>query len=129
MATKKERLTEAEWRVMEFLWEKSPQNGRELTTALENYCGWNRSTTLTLLRRMENKGFVGSTSEGKKLFFPIVPREDAAVSEAQHLLGRVYKGSVSLMVSALTEKQAIPQEEIDELYAILHQLEEGEKNA
>ena len=49
-------LTEAEWMVMECLWEKSPRTGREAVAYLEQRMGWTRSTTLTLLRRLEAKG-------------------------------------------------------------------------
>jgi hypothetical protein len=37
----------------------------------------------------------------------------------------VYKGSVSLMMCAVTKKQELSKEEIDELYAILREAEEG----
>ena len=48
----------------------------------------------------------------------------AAVQETEHLLERVYQGSVSLMVSSLAKKQTLSQEEIDKLYAILREMEE-----
>ena len=122
-------LTDAEWRVMECLWESSPRTGREATEWLEKKMGWSRSTTLTLLRRMEAKGAVASsTRDGLKVFSPLVRREDAAVQEAEDLLSRVYRGSLSLMVSSLTIKQALPQKEIDELYALLMQMEEETGN-
>ena len=122
-------LTDAEWRVMECLWEASPRTGREATEWLGKKMGWSRSTTLTLLRRMEAKGAVASsTRDGLKVFSPLVRREDAAVQEAEDLLSRVYRGSLSLMVSSLTKKQALPQKEIDELYALLKQMEEETGN-
>lgn len=87
--------------------------------------GWSRSTTLTLLRRLEDKGAVSAVSEGgMKHYRPQVAREDAAVQETEHLLERVYQGSVSLMVSSLVKKQTLSQEEIDKLYAILREMEE-----
>lgn len=111
---------------MECLWEKSPRTGREITERLEERTGWRRSTTLTLLQRMEAKGAVESASGGgKKIFRPLLRREDAVLQETEDFLGRVYKGSVSLMVSSLTKKQALSQEEINELYAILREMEEG----
>lgn len=117
-------LTDAEWQVMECLWDTAPQSGRQLTQALADRMGWSRSTTLTLLRRLEDKGAVGSREEnGKKAFFPQLLREDAALTQTQSLLHRVYKGSVSMLVSALTQKQELPQDEIDELYAILQEAE------
>ena len=120
------RLTEAEWAVMECLWEKEPRTGREVVQWLGKRMGWTRSTSLTLLRRLEAKGAVAGEADGdRKVFRPLIRREDAALRETESLLDRVYKGSVSLMVSALTKKQPLRQEEIDELYSILGQMEAG----
>lgn len=122
-------LTAAEWSVMECLWERSPLTGREATELMHTRCGWSRSTTLTLLSRMEAKEAVrGDTDSGVKSFRPLIRREDAALQETEDFLDRVYKGSVSLMVSSLTKKQALSQEEINELYAILREMEEGKSN-
>ena len=52
-------------------------------------------------------------------------REEAASRETEDFLSRVYKGSVSLMLSAMTQKKALSQNEIDELYAMLKELEGG----
>lgn len=130
MGSKNENLTEAEWRVMEYLWERSPLTGRELTDALEQEMGWNRSTTLTLLRRMESKGAVRSrTEDSRKVFLPAIAREDAALAETEDFLSRVYKGSISLMLSAMTKKQALSAEEIEALHAMLNAMEGGNGNA
>lgn len=121
-------LTSAEWQVMECLWERSPQTGREVTEQMETRMGWSRSTTLTLLRRMVAKGDVVCDSEAaKNTFSPAVRREDAALQETETFLERVYQGSLSMMVSAMTRRQAVSQEEIDELYELLREMEEGAK--
>lgn len=118
-------LTETEWTVMECLWEKSPRTGRETVAWLENRMGWTRSTTLTMLRRLETKGAVASDTEGElKTFRPQILREEVAIRETEHLLDRAYKGSLSLLVSSLTRRQSLPQKEIEELYAILREMEE-----
>lgn len=117
-------LTDAEWNVMECLWEKNPRTGRETIDWLKERMGWSRSTTLTLLRRMEEKGAVGSEASGEvKRFFPLITRETAALQETKDFLGRVYKGSLGMMLSAFTKKQDLSRDEIDELYAILNELE------
>ena len=54
----------------------------------------------------------------------LLRREDAALQETEDFLTRVYNGSVSLLVSSMTRRQALPQEEIDQLYALLQQLED-----
>jgi BlaI family penicillinase repressor len=117
-------LTEAEWTVMECLWEKSPRTGRETVAWLDQKMGWTRSTVLTMLRRLEAKGAVAGDTEGElKTFRPLIAREEVAVRETENLLDRAYKGSLSLLVSSLTKKQSLPQNEIDELYAILREME------
>lgn len=119
-------LTHAEWNLMECLWEKAPRTGREAVEYLERSVGWSRSTTLTLLRRMTEKGVIScGEEEGVKVYFPLVRREDAVLHETGDFLSRVFHGSVAMMMNAVTQKQELSQEEIDELYAILRKAEEG----
>ena len=122
-------FTQSEWSVMECLWEEHPLTGREVTQRMQQRCGWSRSTTLTLLGRLEAKGAVQSMTEekGPKVFSPLLGREDAALQETEDFLSRVYHGSLSLMVSALTKKQALSRQEQDELYELLKGLE-AERN-
>jgi BlaI family penicillinase repressor len=123
-------LTSAEWNLMECLWDVSPRSGREATDYLQERVGWTRSTTLTMLRRMTEKGLIRcEEKDGMKVYSPLVKREDAAIKETDDFLNRVYKGSVSMMMSAITKKQVLTKEEIEELYAILREAEakEGKK--
>ena len=124
MESKYISLTEAEWTVMEFLWECQRCTGREATEALGNRTGWSRSTILTFLRRLEGKGAVISDATTEPTTFcPAIDREAAAMAEAEQLLERAYHGSLSLLVSALTRREALPQAEIDELYGLLEEME------
>ena len=116
-------LTEAEWTLMEQLWGAPGQTGRALT-------GWARSTTLTLLRRLTEKGAVrAEEQDGVHAYFPALSREDAAVSQTRDLLSRVYHGSLSLLISAMTRKEALSKAEIDELHAILDEMEAKQGDA
>ena len=118
------RLTEAEWTLMEQLWATPGMTGRGLTDALRSGNGWARSTSLTLLRRLAEKGAVRYEDSGSvRTFFPAITRECAAVRQTRDLLGRVYHGSLSMLVSAMTREKTLPQEEIDELYALLNEME------
>ncbi len=121
-------LTSTEWNLMECLWETAPSTGREATEYLKKHVGWSRSTTLTLLRRMTEKGILRCEKlDGVKVYSPLVRREDAVKRETEDFLSRVYKGSVSMMVSAITEKLDLSREEIEELYAILRKAREVRK--
>ena len=121
-------LTNSEWYVLDCLWERSPMTVMELVAALGDRPGWAKSTTITTLRRMEDKGLVHCNLEGRtKHYTPAVSRDRAARRETRSFLDKVYRGSVGLMMSALAEDRALSKAEIDELYEILRKAEEGER--
>ncbi len=60
-------------------------------------------------------------------YTPLIRREDAVIRETNSFLDRVYQGSVSLLMSAITKNQPLSREEIDALYRILQEAEEAQK--
>ena len=118
-------LSDAEWHVMECLWDKSPRTGREVVNCLKEKTGWSRSTILTLLGRLQEKGAVKPDNEGTvKQFYPVITREEAAGQQTENLLERAYRGSLSMLVSNLTKRQKLSKQDVEELYAILDGLED-----
>lgn len=125
MRRKTPGLTGAEWNLMECLWEKSPRTGREVVEDMQLRQNWNRSTTLTMLRRMTEKEQIRcEESEGVRMYVPMICREDALLEETDSFLKRAYSGSVSLLVNTLTRHQELSREEIEELYDILRKAEQ-----
>ena len=121
------KLTGSEWSVLDCLWEKSPQTVMQLVARLGERVGWAKSTTITTLRRMEEKGLVRCEVIGKgKSYTPAVEREQAGIFETRSFLERVYRGSVGLMMSAMARRQELSPEEITELREILAQAERRE---
>lgn len=121
-------LTTAQWNLMEALWQNSPLSGRELTVIMTQTQGWSRSTTLTMLKRMCEKGQITYTEEnGIRVYSPLIKRDDALHEQTQSFLHRAYKGSIGMMVSTMTQKQELSKAEIQELYEILRKAEENAK--
>ena len=121
------KLTASEWSVLSCLWENSPRTVMQLVSALGGQVGWAKSTTITTLRRMEDKGLLLCQIQGRaKHYSPAVSRDRAVRRETRSFLDKVYRGSVGLMVSAMAQDQALSKEEIDELYEILRKAEEGQ---
>ena len=120
------KLTSSEWNILNCLWERNPQTVMQLAGELEKTVGWARSTTITVLHRMEAKGLVRCEQAGRgKAYVPLVERDQAAIAETRSFLDRVYQGSVGLMISAMARKQKLSPEEITELRSILEEMEEG----
>ena len=119
-------LTGSEWNILSCLWEDSPQTVMQLVARLSDQVGWAKSTTITTLRRMEEKGLVHCKIVGRaRSYSPAVEREQAVVAETHSFLDRVYRGSVGLMMSAMVQRQELTEEDLRQLRAILDQAEEG----
>ena len=122
------KLNASEWNVLNCLWEEHPRTVMQLVAALGDRPGWAKSTTITTLHRMEEKGLLRCEQTGRgKSYRPAVEQEQAVIAETHSFLDRVYQGSVGLMMSALTQDRALSKEEIDELYEILRKAEEETK--
>ena len=121
-------LTNAEWGLMECLWEDAPRTAMQAANCMKESVGWAKSTTLTMLRRMTDKGYILCDDSGSaKRYVPAIQRGDAVTQETKDFLNKVYCGSVSMMMSTITKKQELSQQEIDELYRILNRAEEAIK--
>ena len=120
------KLSASEWNVLNCLWRDSPRTVMQLVAELEQAVGWAKSTTITTLRRMEEKGLVRAEQTGRgKSYTPTVEREQAATAETHSFLDRVYQGSVGLMMSAMARRQELSAVEVAQLRAILDQIDEG----
>ena len=125
MEPNEKNLTPTEWHLMECLWDHAPRTGREAAEYMTRSQGWSRSPTLPLLRRMTAKGFIGCREEnGLHVYVPLLARSEAAVRETDSFLNRVYRGSVSTLLSAVTQRQNLTKAEIEELYDIIRKAEE-----
>lgn len=114
-----------EWKIMEYLWAEPPRTLMEIVRAMAEETGWAKSTVTTMVTRMEAKGLLRFEEGGRaKKIYPAVSREEAAGAETDSLLDKVYRGSASVLMSALVERKKLRREDIDELYALLRKAEE-----
>ena len=128
MAEIKNALSDCEWKLMNRLWER-PMTIMELTNCVQEETGWSKNTVITMLTRLEAKGVVrGERLERAKVFYPVLDKKDAAKAETDSFLGKVYGGSLGLMMSAMAKRQELSAGEVAQLRAILDQLDgEGRK--
>ena len=100
--------------------------GREAVEDLSLRAGWSRSTTLTMLRRMTDKGLISCDEAGAVLqYSPLINRDVAVQRETGNFLKRVYNGSVSMLISAMAKEQKLTKSELEELKEILRHAEEA----
>ncbi len=114
-------LSDGEWKIMNRLWE-CEGTITELRNALQAETGWDKHIIITMLSRMEKKGAVAHREGGRaKVFYPLVTRKEVSMQETRGFLQKIYRGSLGMMVNAMVEDQALTEEDIRELSAILEQ--------
>ena len=102
------QCTEAEWKIMEVLWDRAPRTMGEITRVLEPATGWTRHTVITLLKRMQEKGSVQVDESGPvKTYSPLIDREEASASQTKKLLSHVFEGKASLLINNLVDSGQI----------------------
>ena len=123
------KLSEAEWKVMNLLWQAAPQTMMQITNHFKETTRWTKHTVMTFLRRMEEKGAVRHEEGGRaKLYYPNIGQEEAVLQETEEFLDKVFGGRIGLMLNTMVEKKALSKEEISEMYEILRRAEEENRN-
>lgn len=118
----KQKISEAEWQVMDALWTLGGATAAELTAALAD-TGWNRNTVHTFLTRLAAKGFVCEQGGSPKKYAAAVPREDSVREQTESFVSRVFHGSASRLVRTFLQQNDLSEDEIDELRHLLDDAE------
>ena len=125
MARKKSpNLTDAELRLMDILWERGSATVADVIEGLPKQPPAAYSTVLTIMRILENKGYVRHTKEGRAfIYHPLVGREQARENAVSHLLGKFFENSPELLMLNLIEAKKIDAAELKRLRKLIAETE------
>ena len=117
-------LSDAEWEIMNCLWNKPNQKISEIVIALSEKKVWDKHTVITLLNRMEKKGAVSFERNGRaKEYYPLISQKETVKQETEQF----FEGSLRLMVNSFLSSKAVKKEDLDELYRMLDEAREGKE--
>jgi predicted transcriptional regulator len=118
------RLSDRELDVMAVLWARGSGTVAEVREALPDPLAY--TTVLTVLRTLEEKGFVGHEEEGKAhRYLPLVARERAGRSALTRMVEKLFDGSPELLLTQLVSDRKLSPRDIRRLRKILDQLLKG----
>lgn len=113
-------ISEAEWTVMEVLWQSSPHTSGEVIKALSESTGWAANTVRTLLTRLVEKGALKTKeTSGGRVYLPAVKREMCVQSESRDFLQRVFQGATKPLLLHFAANAELTTEEVKELKRLL----------
>ena len=111
-------LTDREADVMRVLWEHGASVVNEVKDKLGDELAY--TTVLTILRTLEQKGYVKHEEEGRvHRYFAAVKEEAARKSALQHLTGKLFNGSAELLFTHLVADKKLSKDQIQRMRDLL----------
>lgn len=118
------QFTDRELDLMAVLWERGPSTVAEVRERLRDDLAY--TTVLTILRTLEEKGYVGHEKEGKAhRYHPLVERGEAGESALRRLTRKMFRSSPRLLLTHLVSDEELSGEELRELRRLLEDRLEG----
>lgn len=118
------RISEAELEVMEALWSAGhPLTAAEAADRIGAGRDWTLATVKTMLSRLATKGAITHREDGRRfLYSPAIKREAYVGHESRRFVERLFGGRLSPLVARLAEEDALDEEDIAAIEALLKEL-------
>lgn len=112
------KISDAELEILETLWTAGEAlNANEIRARLNEKKDWERTTVLTLIRRLLDKGVIAQEKREVYYYAPLVARSDYVKGETKSFLNKFFKGNAKNLAAALIEDEDLSREDIEELRA------------
>lgn len=111
------KLPDAEFDIMKVVWANElPVTTPVIMERLGNEKEWKIQTVVSLMRRLEERGFLRSEKHGKeRTYFPLVGREEYLKYETGNFMKQYHDCSLFNLMNTLYDDKALTEEDIDEL--------------
>ena len=111
-------FTDRELDVMSVLWDAGPATVAQVRERIADDLAY--TTVLTVLRTLEQKGYVSHTEDGRAhRYKPLVKREVAGRTALRRLVDKVFDGSPELLLTQLVSDKNLSEEELRRLRKLL----------
>jgi BlaI family penicillinase repressor len=111
-------FTDRELDVMAVLWRRGSGTVTEVRDDLDDDLAY--TTVLTILRTLEDKGFVTHLSEGKAhRYLPAVTQDLAGKSALSRVLDKIFDGSSEMLLTQLVSDRSLDAAELKRLRELL----------
>lgn len=123
------QLGTAEQHVMDYIWQHGPASAEACREGLKDIWPMKESTMRTVLRRLEEKGFVSHSTEGRTFFYRAVEAPaSVATRTVKHLIDRFCGGSAEALLLGMVNADVLTPRQLQRLAAkIAAEREKGTK--
>ena len=118
--TRTHRLGDLQLKIMKVLWEREEATVSDVHEALIGERDLAYTTVATMLRKMEARGLVKHRVEGRSFVYRAAVASDAVTrGMSDHLLDRLFEGSLADMVSHLLTTREVSREELSKIEKLI----------
>ena len=116
------KLTQAEWQIMNTLWQEHPATARELMQRLPRGINWAYTTIKTMLSRLVEKKAVSEQKKGNtSLYKPLVSQKRARHSALKSMLDQAFEGAMGPLMHFLVEEEQLSEKQRQQMFQILQE--------
>jgi len=109
-------LGQLEELVMEYCWSKGSATAEACRQALADRWAMKDSTARTVLRRLEEKGFLTHEVQGRTFIYkPVEPKQNVAARAVKHIIDRFCGGSVEQLLVGMVDNQVVDRKQLEQL--------------
>lgn len=110
------KVFESEYRFCLIMWENEPMTMSNLAKACREKIGWSRTTTYTVIKRLEERGIL--RKEGSTVI-PVYTKEQIQVSEVDELIEKKFENSLPAFIAAFSKSKKLSKADVDEIKKII----------
>ena len=116
------KMTEAESKLADLIWQGEPLPSGELVRICEEVFEWKKSTTYTMLKRLEIKG-IFKNSNG--VIQSLIKKEEFYAGQSKQFVEEQFGGSLPKFLTAFARSKKLSHEEVKELQKLIDAFKEG----
>src|ERR1700683_2411382 len=121
-------LTDLENEVMQAVWDGGTCTVEAVHRIVSRKRNLKETTTRTLMRRLEQKGYLKHESDGRAYIYrALEPARSLAARAVRQIIDRFCQGSVEELVSGMVEAKVLSKREMDGLEAFVRNRKQGGK--
>lgn len=119
---KEYRLTSMETKFADIIWDYEPIPSGDLVKLCKVEFNWKKSTTYTMLKRLENKEIFKNKNG---IVLALIKKDDFYAEQSKQFVEETFNGSLPKFLTAFTRRKKLSNKEIDELQKLINEYKEG----
>lgn len=113
------KLGVIESKFADIIWSNEPLRPKELEVLAEAELGWKRTTTLTILKRLCERGIFQNK---ERIITSLISREEFYALQSEKFVNDTFEGSLPAFLTAFGSRKKLSSEEVEELKKVIDEM-------